>query len=61
MNRPNSCLFVRFSCIVCYSLPVLDFAFGDYFVLQFICACAFVMLDLVQYYAEDWLGRTSPT
>jgi len=36
MNRPNSCLFVRFSIsvvILCYSSSVLDLAFWDYFML----------------------------
>ena len=32
---------------MCYSLSVLDLDFWDYSVLQFICVCAFVVLDLV--------------
>ena len=35
-NRPNSCVFVRFSfsvVILCVSLSMLDLAFWDYFVL----------------------------
>ena len=31
--------------IACYSLSVLDLAFGDYFVLSLVCA--FAVLDLV--------------
>jgi len=29
--------------IVCYSLPVFDLAFCDYFVLQFICMCVLLL------------------
>jgi len=40
-NRPNSCLWVRFSFYVvmlCYNLSVLDLAVWDYFVL-FVYVC----------------------
>jgi len=46
MNRPNSCLLVRFSfsaVVLCYSLSVLDLAFWDYLVLQFICVCLLLL------------------
>ena len=39
---------------MCYSLSVLDLAFWDYFVLVYLCMCAFIVLDLVffEYYAK---------
>ena len=46
MNRPNTCLLVRFSffvAILYYSLSVLDLALWDYFVC-YLCMCAFVVL-----------------
>jgi len=56
MNRPNSCLSVRFSfsvVMLCYSLSVLDF------VLQFVCFC-WVRFSFFSTMSREWLGRTSP-
>jgi len=51
MNRPNSCLLVRFSfyvVIFCVSLSMLDLVFlGLFCVIVYLCMCAFVTLDLV--------------
>jgi len=62
MNRPNSCLLVRFSLcgyIVCYSLPVLDLAVSGLFCLiVYLCMCAFVVLDLVSSVLCQEIGRT---
>jgi len=66
MNRPNSCLLVRFSfsvvIFVCYNLSVLDLAFWDCRLCYSLCMCAFVMLrfHLFRIMPRDWLGRTSP-
>jgi len=49
MNRPNSCLLVRFSWLY-YVLQFIcvSFSFWDYLMLVVnLCMCAFVVLDLV--------------
>ena len=49
---------------MCYSLYVLDVAFWDSFVLQFICMCTVLLLwyrfSFFSTMPRDWLGRTSP-
>jgi len=43
---------------VCYSLSVLDLAFWDYIVSQFICVC--VRSSFFSTVPRDWLERISP-
>jgi len=65
MNRPNSCLLVRFSfsvVILCVTVYLLDLAFWVIFcysLLLCVCVCfCCALFSLFSTVPRDWLGRT---